>query len=73
LGAWCEFEEDYRTFRVDGISILEASNERYDEHERTLADYFAAAPEHDAVLGGVVDALKSGAKLWPTADALERC
>ncbi len=72
LGAWCEFEEDYRTFRVDGISILEASNERYDEHERTLAGYFAAAPEHDAVLGGVVDALKSGAKLWPTADAPER-
>jgi hypothetical protein len=23
--------------------------------------------EHDAVLGGVVDALKSGSKSWPTA------
>jgi hypothetical protein len=25
------------------------------------------SPAHDAVLGGVVDALKSGDRLWPTA------
>jgi predicted DNA-binding transcriptional regulator YafY len=68
LGAWCENVADFRTFRVDGISGLEVSNETFDdEQDRKLADYLAAAPAHDAVLGGVVDALKSGSKLWPTA------
>ncbi len=68
LGAWCENVADFRTFRVDGISSLALSSETYlDEQGRRLADYLAAAPGHDAVLGGVVDALKSGDKLWPTA------
>ena len=67
LGAWCENVADFRTFRVDGISGLELSSETYaDEPGRRLADYLAAAAGHDAVLGGVVDALKSGEKLWPT-------
>ena len=39
----CYPNPDYRTFRVDGISTLEVSDERYDERERTLAGYFAAA------------------------------
>ena len=68
LGAWCEGVADFRTFRIDGISTLEVSSETYvDEDGRKLADYLAAAAGHDAVLGGVVDALRSGDKLWPTA------
>ena len=68
LGAWCESVADFRTFRVDGISGLEVSSETFDDGpERRLADYFAASSAHDAVLGGVVDALKTGEGLWPTA------
>jgi predicted DNA-binding transcriptional regulator YafY len=68
LGAWCENVSDFRTFRVDGIAGLEVASETFnDEQDRRLADYLAAAPGHDAVLGGVVDALKCGNTLWPTA------
>ena len=68
LGAWCEGVADFRTFRIDGISALEVSGETYaDEQGRKLADYLVAAAGHDAVLGGAVDALKSGDSLWPTA------
>ena len=73
LGAWCERVADFRTFRVDGISSVEISSETFrDEPDRKLADYLAASSAHDAVLGGVVDALKSGDKLWPTATISDR-
>lgn len=68
LGCWCEISEDFKTFRVGGIARLEVSVETFGEEKgRSLADYLAAAPSHDAVLGGVVDALKAGEVLWPTA------
>ncbi len=68
LGGWCELAEDFKTFRVGGIARLEVSVETFGEEKgRRLADYLAAAPSHDAVLGGVVDALKVGEVLWPTA------
>ena len=68
LGAWCETIEEFRTFRVDGILNLNASNEVFaNEPGRSLADYLAATPSHDAVLGAAVDALKAGEARWPSA------
>ena len=66
LGAWCENVSGFRTFRIDGIFDLEVTRETFlGEPSRLLADYLAEAPEHDAVLGNVVDALKTGEPLWP--------
>ena len=70
LGAWCEATAGFRTFRVDGIASLRVSTETFpDEPGRRLADYLAAAPGHDAVLGAAVDSLRAGEPLWPTAVA----
>lgn len=67
LGAWCETVEGFRTFRIDGIFDIEVSSETFPhELSKGLADYFSEASEHDAVLGNVVDALKTGEALWPT-------
>ena len=66
LGGWCDGVGGFRTFRVDGIIDLEVTRERFfDEPSKGLAAYLAEAPEHDAVLGNVVDALKVGEALWP--------
>ena len=68
LGAWCETAHEFRTFRVDGIVNLVTSKEVFPERQgQRLADYLAAAPTHDAVLGAVVDALKSGEPPWQSA------
>jgi predicted DNA-binding transcriptional regulator YafY len=43
IGAWCERREDFRNFRVDRISGLEALERRYpDETGKRLADYVRA-------------------------------
>ena len=69
LGAWCEFARDFRTFRVDGVYSLRVLTETFERQESKLLDYFAATPEHDAVLGEVVDALKNAEKKWPSASS----
>jgi predicted DNA-binding transcriptional regulator YafY len=41
LSAWCELRQDFRQFRMDRISALTVSDERFrDEAGKTLADLF---------------------------------
>jgi predicted DNA-binding transcriptional regulator YafY len=71
LGAWCEEVLDFRTFRVDGMAQVDVSVATYpDQPGRRLGDYLTAAPLHDAVLGAVVNTLKAGEPIWPTASAV---
>ncbi|MEO6381703.1 MAG: YafY family protein [Nitrobacter sp.] len=70
LGAWCEAVDEFRTFRIDGMLNLDVSNQTFpDQQGRCLSDYLAAAPNHRAVLGAAVDALKAGEAQWPAAPA----
>ena len=63
----------FRTFRVDGLVGLAVQAETFaDETGRRLADYLAAAPAHDAVLGAATDSLRAGEPLWPTATVAPR-
>lgn len=44
VGAWCELRQDFRSFRLDRISELQVSNQRFaDVAGRRLADYLRAA------------------------------
>ena len=39
LAAWCELRQDFRSFRVDRLLVLQVLDERFrDESGRTLAD-----------------------------------
>lgn len=41
LAAWCELRTDFRTFRLDRITIIKDTGERFrPERGRTLADYY---------------------------------
>ncbi|HVY21849.1 MAG TPA: YafY family protein [Steroidobacteraceae bacterium] len=43
LGAWCELRQDFRNFRLDRISRLDVSDERFkDETGKRLNDYLKA-------------------------------
>ncbi|HEY5566324.1 MAG TPA: YafY family protein [Gammaproteobacteria bacterium] len=49
LGAWCEFREDFRTFRVDRIQSARMLSSRIPETPgRSLEDYFAVVSEQFA-------------------------
>lgn len=46
---WCETREDFRNFRIDRMSRLVVTNERFrDERGKRLQDYFASRPEETA-------------------------
>lgn len=69
LGGWCEIVSGFRTFRIDGIVSMEVTSDIFAEEDgKKVADYLAAAREHDAVLGSGVDALRANEKSWPTAN-----
>ena len=68
LGGWCEHASEFRTFRLDMMSCVQPMLESFsDEPGRGLDDYLAAAADHEAVLGTVVDALRARERPWPTA------
>jgi len=39
LAAWCELREDFRTFRLDRMGLIEAGDAFEDEPGRGLRDY----------------------------------
>ncbi len=42
LVAWCRLRDDFRSFRIDRISAIDSSGERYERQEgKTLEDYLA--------------------------------
>lgn len=46
LGAWCELRQDFRTFRIDRMSAVEALNEAFEaRRDSLLQDYIRVASE----------------------------
>ena len=68
LAAWCEMRADFRSFRVDAMNATVLLPDSYPlEKGRELRDYLAAVPAGDAVVGGLVDALRAADRPWPVA------
>ena len=48
LASWCEFRGDFRTFRIERISVLRIRDETYrDEPGRTMEDFLARPQERN--------------------------
>lgn len=51
LGAWCELRQDFRSFRIDRISVARALRSTFpDEPGRRIEDYFAASARNEAAV-----------------------
>jgi predicted DNA-binding transcriptional regulator YafY len=51
LGAWCELRQDFRSFRIDRISLARALRSTFpDEPGKRIEDYFAASARNEAAV-----------------------
>lgn len=51
LGAWCELRQDFRSFRIDRISVARALRSTFpDEPGKRIEDYFAASARNEAAV-----------------------
>ncbi len=48
LSAWCELQQDFRTFRFDRMVNLTATGERFDENEATGLHAFMESEQCEA-------------------------